>query len=59
MTERTSASLGKLRTALRLLSDSIESYERNGARTADKLESDLLMTARACWDVAIQIARRA
>lgn len=52
---RLAADLARLRNCMRLLGESIESYERNGSRTLDKLTNDLRMVALACWDVAVRL----
>lgn len=55
MDDKLSADLARLRNCMRLLGESIESYERNGSRTLDKLTNDLRMVALACWDVAVRL----
>lgn len=57
--DRTSATLGRLRKAIQLLAESIESYERHGTRTVDKLDSDLRTMIETSSDVRVEIARRA
>ena len=56
--ERTSAALGRLRGCIALCLQSIESYERHGMRTSDKLVNDMRMVATACFDVIVDLRSR-
>ncbi len=56
---RLNAAFERLRRGMRLLADSLTSYEQHGTRSADKVVTDAKAVASACWDVVVEIARAA
>lgn len=55
--DRLSLRLANLRRSIALLLESIESYERNGTRTADKLICDGKIVVSAIFDVMTEVSR--
>lgn len=56
---RLNVAFERLRKSMRLLGESLTSYEQHGIRSADKVATDARLVAAACWDVVVEIARRA
>lgn len=58
MTERQTSAITRLRASMRLLEESLVSYETHGTRSIDKVVSDAQMVVSACFGVAAEIGRK-